>query len=138
MAEVTKGIIEYSKKLDGENFFYINGRKSNFKIKEFACKDGSDKILVDCELVEKLQIMRKHFGRPLIINSAYRTIEHNKAVGGACDSRHLFGTAADIYISGVTMKEIADFAKAIDFRGVGTYKNFVHVDVRANYSYWNG
>lgn len=138
MAEVNRGIIEYSKRLDGESFFYINGRKSNFRIKEFACKDGSDEILVDCELVEKLQIMRKHFGRPLIINSAYRTKEHNTAVGGTSNSQHLYGKAADIYISGVTMKEIADFAKAIDFRGVGTYKNFVHVDVRANYSYWNG
>lgn len=138
MAEVSKGVMTFSRRLDGDCFLYINGRKSNFRIKEFACKDGSDEILIDAELVEKLQILRTYYNKPLVINSAYRTPEYNSKVGGVNESQHTKGTAADIYISGVSMSELAKMARTVDFRGVGTYKNFVHVDTRKNYSYWNG
>ena len=33
---------------------------------------------------------------------------------------------------------LATMAKKIGFTGVGTYKDFVHVDTRPNVSYWNG
>ena len=34
---------------------------ANFKVKEFACKDGSDPIFTNDELVEVLQKIRDHF-----------------------------------------------------------------------------
>ena len=55
---------------------------ANFTVKEFACKDGSDKILVDSELVSVLQKIRDHFGKAITINSAYRNASYNKNVGG--------------------------------------------------------
>ena len=53
----------------------------NFVVREFACKDGSDPVFVDSDLVALLQNIRDHFGKPLNINSAYRTAAHNRAVG---------------------------------------------------------
>lgn len=135
-AEVTAGVKTYRKSDDG--YFYVNGRKSNFKISEFACKDGTDEMLVDSELVEKLQIMREHFHSPVLINSAYRTEKHNADVGGSPNSQHLKGKAADIVVSGVPSSSVANFAKIIGFRGVGLYSTFTHVDTRETTSYWNG
>lgn len=136
--EITKGVIEYSKMKQGDSYFCINGRRSNFKVKEFACNDGTDKILIDSELVEKLQIIREYFGKPVIINSAYRTSTYNKKVGGATNSQHVLGKAADIRIASVKPSTVADFAKKIGFRGVGIYSWGCHLDTRVNTSYWNG
>ena len=112
---------------------------TNFTVKEFACKDGSDSVLIDAALVEVLQKIRDHFGKPVVINSAYRTPEHNRKVGGSSGSYHVKGMAADIQISGVSAVEIAYFAQTIT-NGVGVYyygnTNFVHVDTRQNRTFW--
>ena len=136
--EIEYGVGEFSKKKEGNEFFTINGKKTNFQVKEFACKDGSDTIKVDDELVEKLQCMRSYFGVPITINSGYRTPSHNRTVGGSPTSQHLLGKAADIVVKGKSPKVVAEFAKKIGFTGVGTYTNFVHVDTRPTPSYWNG
>lgn len=72
----------------------------DFRVREFRCKDGSDKILIDTDLVNLLQQIRDAFGRAVTINSAYRTPTHNKRVGGASNSQHVKGTAADIRVPG--------------------------------------
>ena len=112
----------------------------NFKVREFACKDGSDAVLVSPELVTILQAIRSHFGKPVTINSAYRTPEHNKKEGGAAQSQHLYGTAADIAVSGVTPKQVAAFAETMlsNKGGIGIYAGFTHIDVREVKSRWNG
>ncbi|MBE5877062.1 MAG: DUF882 domain-containing protein [Lachnospiraceae bacterium] len=112
----------------------------NFKVREFACKDNSDVVFVAPELVEVLQKIRTHFGKPVTINSAYRTPAYNKKVGGATYSQHCYGTAADIRITGVPPKKIAAFIETIipDRGGIGIYSNFVHVDIRETKSRWNG
>ena len=81
----------YYKSLDG-------GKKlsANFRVGEFACKDGSDIVPIDAELVGVLQDVRDHFKVPVAINSAYRTPAYNRKVGGAPASQHIRGTAADI------------------------------------------
>jgi hypothetical protein len=58
-----------------------------------------------CERV--LEPVRKHFGRPMAINSGYRSPAVNKAVGGAADSQHVRGEAADIEIPGLANGDIA-------------------------------
>lgn len=124
----------YSLKTDGETSL-----SAGFKVKEFRCRDGSDTVLISDELVQLLQRIRDHFGRPVVINSAYRTQSHNAAVGGAPRSQHLLGTAADITISGVTPLEAAQYAEYLQPKagGIGVYQSFTHVDVRTSRSRWD-
>lgn len=125
----------YSKSKDGNK-----NLSANFKVREFACKDGSDPVFISQELVEVLQKIRTHFGKPVTINSAYRTATHNKKEGGATYSQHLYGTAADIKVSGVSPKEVAKYAETllVNKGGIGIYSTFTHVDVREVKSRWNG
>lgn len=111
----------------------------NFAALEFACADGSDLFLVSVELVDVLQCIRKHFHAPVTITSAYRTAAHNKKVGGAARSQHLYGIAADIMVKGVTPGKVAAYADTLlpEKGGIGEYRNFVHIDVRKVKCRWN-
>lgn len=123
----------YSKAKDGGKAL-----SKNFAVKEFACADGSDAVFVSPELVTVLQKIREHFGKPVSINSAFRTAAHNEKVGGAPQSQHLYGMAADVHIAGVTPKAIAAYAETLllGSGGIGVYDGFCHVDVRAARSRW--
>jgi hypothetical protein len=59
----------------------------------------SDKIRFAIRLLvlNLLQPLRDKVQRPLVLNSGYRSPALNKAVGGAKDSQHLKGEAADIF-----------------------------------------
>lgn len=110
-----------------------NSRLSeNFRLSEFACADKSNTVLVSDELVAILQRVREHFGKPVIITSAYRTPSHNKKVGGTSGSRHLTGEAADFVIKGVSPAKIGYYLEGLSASGIGVYisRGFVHVDVR--------
>lgn len=123
----------YSKAKDGNTKL-----STNFKVKEFACLDGTDTIFVSDELVKVLQKVRDNFGQPVVINSAYRTEVHNKKVGGSANSQHKYGMAADIRINGVSPKTIATYINKLmpNSGGIGVYTSFVHIDVRAKKSRW--
>ena len=110
---------------------------TNFVVKEFRCFDNSDKILVDSELAKILQKVRDHFGKPIEITSGYRTAAHNKKIGGASNSQHLYGKAADFHISGVAPIEICKYLEQIGAHGLGCYSSWVHVDTREGKSYWD-
>ena len=112
---------------------------SYFKDSEFVCKHCGElpKGGMDWDLVNLLNLIRKHFGKPVIVTSAYRCPTHNRNVGGVADSQHVFGKAADIYIDGVSPRELARVARLLGAHGVGIYKSgFVHVDTRGYEVYW--
>lgn len=117
---------------------------ANFKVSEFACHGDRccDTVLIDEKLVEYLQAIRDHFGKPVTITSAYRCETHNKKIGGATGSRHTKGQAADIAVSGVKPAEVAKYAESIGILGIGLYEdkdgNFVHVDTRTTKYFWYG
>lgn len=122
---------EYSLAADGNRAV-----TANFKVKEFRCKDGSDKILIDVDFVkDRLQTIRDHFGAPVTVNSAYRTESYNKKVGGATNSYHLKGQAFDIVVKGHTPQEVARYAQTLGIPGIIQYSGFVHVDSRET-KYW--
>lgn len=135
----------YSLARDGSRYL-----SKNFQVKEFRCRDGSDPIFIDSELVTLLQKVRDHFGRPVVINSAYRTAAYNlsKKVGGAKFSQHQYGKAADIYIQGILITKLAEYVETLmpNSGGIGIYpiktgvRNcaFVHVDVRKEKGRWKG
>ena len=125
----------YSKSKDGNKKL-----SNNFRVREFACQDGSDVIFVSPELISLLQKIRTHFGKAVTITSAYRTPPHNKSVGGTTYSQHQYGTAADIKVSGISPKKVAAYAETllVNKGGIGTYDTFTHIDVRADRSRWKG
>lgn len=105
----------------------------HFRVKEFACKDGSQVVFIDDYLVSILDILRNQIGKPVIINSGYRTPTRNKAVDGAKYSYHMRGMAADIRAEGMTAKEIAKKLDKIipDECGIIVYSTWVHIDTRS-------
>lgn len=108
----------------------------NFTLREFRCKDGSDKIIVDLDFIRnKLQVIRDHFNAPLTINSAYRNEAYNAKIGGARASFHCKGQAFDIVVRGHSPLEVAKFAQTIGINGIIQYNGFVHVDSRP-IKYW--
>lgn len=111
---------------------------TNFKVREFRCKDGTDTIFISDVLIAVLQNVRDHFGKAVTISSGYRTDNHNKACGGASYSQHKYGMAADIKVSGVNAKDVYSYLddKYPDCYGLGLDKNYVHIDVRTNRSRW--
>ena len=132
----------YSLARDGEAYL-----SPHFRVQEFRCKDGSDPVFVDTALVELLEQLRAHFGKAVTITSGYRTPAHNAAVGGAKNSQHLYGRAADIRVQGVCVEEVAAYAERLmpDWGGVGRYPvkagratGWVHVDTRADKARWRG
>lgn len=116
----------------------------NFKVSEFACKGGEDAILIDDALVTALQAVRDHYGKPVKVGSAYRTSAYNTKIGGAKDSQHVKGTAADIRIDGVDLRDLARWIETeLNPGGLGLYdyvvgdKNgFIHIDTRPGCSRW--
>lgn len=115
---------------------------AHFKVREFACGDGSDAVLVAPRLVMVLETIRAHFGAPVVIHSAYRTPQHNAKVNGAAHSQHCYGMAADITVAGQDPAGVAAYARSImpDWGGVGIYakKGFTHIDVRETPANWLG
>lgn len=113
---------------------------AHFKVREFACGDGSDAVLVSPRLVMVLETIRAHFGAPVVIHSAYRTPQYNAKVNGAAHSQHCYGMAADISVSGQKPETVAAYARQLmpDWGGVGVYakKGFTHIDVREKRSDW--
>jgi zinc D-Ala-D-Ala carboxypeptidase len=60
-----------------------------------------------CENV--LEPARRHFGRPMNVNSGFRSVELNAAIGGSRTSQHCKGEAADVEIAGISNGELAAF-----------------------------
>jgi hypothetical protein len=63
-------------------------------------------------LAQELDKVREAWGAPLIITSWYRPPAINKAIGGASNSQHIYGKAADIK---PTQGNLYDFQKWLDY-----------------------
>lgn len=104
----------------------------NFDSTEFACPDlcGGN---VTMEFARKMQELRDVCGFALPISSGYRCSVHNKKVGGAPGSRHLYGTACDISTGGMNSLQklqLINHAVMLGFTGIGLSPVFVHLDTR--------
>lgn len=112
----------------------------HFRVKEFACKDGSTITFIDDYMVTILEILRKELGnKPIIITSGYRTPTHNAKVGGAKYSYHMRGMAVDIKVNGVSTKKVAKaLDKLVEGCGIIVYESWVHFDTRDGKKYRKG
>ena len=119
----------------------------NFNLDEFKSKDG---LSFPAEIVQsltilatQLQALRTELGRSITITSGYRSPAHNLKVGGAKDSFHVRGMAADIQVSGFTPKQVYDTIEKLIKEGkmkeggLGLYKSWVHYDFRGRRIRWD-
>jgi uncharacterized protein YcbK (DUF882 family) len=119
---------------------------TNFSLSEFASADGTDpsgEVLKNLtELAKNLEVLRKHLGQSIRITSGFRSKEHNKKIGGALNSFHVLGMAADIQVGKMKPEDVA---KAIELLikegkikegGLGIYRTWVHYDIRGTKARW--
>ena len=115
----------------------------NFSLHEFECKDGSEtpqEIIYNLQkLANQLQVIRDFLGKPIKINSGYRSPEYNASIKGSVKgSQHTLGKAADIVVDGYTPKELSNVIEDLILRcdilegGLGTYSTFTHYDIGYN------
>ena len=122
----------------------------NFSKSEFECKSGEEMPLDVLENVKllaiQLQKIREYVGKPIRINSAYRSEAHNEAIGGVKTSQHILGKAADITIDTFTPDEVVSIIEnmltnemlgGFYIGGLGSYNSFTHVDIREKKARWN-
>lgn len=110
----------------------------NFKVDEFNQRGNplpteDIRKVMNPILLEKLELLREAIGnKPIIVTSGYRNAIYNKKQGGAKNSQHMYGNAADIIVRGMTSKELDPIAKEVGFTYTETYddKPHLHVDVR--------
>jgi len=105
-------------------------RWPNFSPAEIACR-GTGKLLINEPALDTLQALRDGLGKPLIVRSAYRSPEHNRAVGGATRSKHIEGTVFDIAMANHDPVAFEAAARQVGFLGFGFYprSGFMHIDL---------
>lgn len=112
----------------------------HFSAHEFRCRDGSEHT-IDCRLLAMLEAIRCQFG-PVSVTSGYRSPAYNQAVGGAANSLHLTGQAADILANETPYNIYAWADKNFPISGLGLYERagggWVHVDCRGYRARWSG
>lgn len=115
-----------------------------FRREEFACKCGRHcngyPVEPSEKLLKVLDEIRERTGLPVYINSGIRCKLHNANEGGASDSRHLYGDAADIRCPGMTPRQLYNIACEVvgNSGGVGIYSWGIHVDTRGYNARWTG
>ena len=131
----------YSLSVDGGGLVLVPG----FTLIEFASRCGCDQVLVHPLLLEALTELRAWAGTSVRINSGYRSLRHNKSVGGRMPgdrrkggSKHLWGMAADVDVMQKTPAQVAEWAEKKKLGGIGRYRTFTHIDVSGKSRRWKG
>lgn len=105
----------------------------HFSRAEFRCKCGKCGLdTVDAELLKLCEEVREFVGGPVGITSGHRCYSHNKRVGGATNSQHRWGRAADLSVADTEAVFTMLSRKYPSQYGIGCYpkQGFVHVDTR--------
>jgi hypothetical protein len=78
-------------------------------------------------LMWRLEAVRAKGGdNPIGINSGFRSVAYNQCIGGAGLSQHMYGTAADTKMAGVTNRKQRDIARGSQTYGIGCYSSLSH------------
>lgn len=83
--------------------------------------------------IQKLDLFQKKYypSKKIQINSAWRSVEKNKAVKGVANSQHIVGRAFDFVIQGVSVSEAFNKLKSSNLFGwCKDYPTFIHADTR--------
>ena len=119
-----------------------------FDSKEFECKDGTHSawfqkhgVDVNPQLIDLMNVIRKEYGKPIVITSGYRSPDYNERVDGVKNSLHTLGQACDFRPLQKNMEGLKELQwialKHNPHGGVGLYDSFVHVDIRGYQARWD-
>lgn len=131
----------------------------NFELKEFIKsrffdEETQKKVIQDVfknedvllpnivKLANQLQVLRDYFGKPIIINIAYRPKWYELEKGRSGNSKHTLGIAADFNVKGVSARKVREAIEELILKGemmqggLGKYDSFVHYDIRGNKARW--
>lgn len=120
----------------------MDGPSAHLLWEELDCRDGSPYPIawrVDRAptLAHEFEAIRAALGgKPIRINSAYRTEQYNRRIGGSRNSQHVQGRALDLSPIHCTLDELKEAclarARTVSsaINGVGFYPSFVHIDIR--------
>lgn len=101
----------------------------HFSRKEFLCKCGCGANHITKELVDRLEVVRIMYGKPMKVTSGVRCAYHNKGVGGSDTSEHLDGNAADIAVKGCFNRDALMGFMRTQFKRIGVARDFIHCDI---------
>lgn len=109
---------------------------AHFDRAEFRCPCGCGGDTVDGELLYLCEVVRAIVGKPVTVTSGFRCVDHNAAVGGAENSQHLWGRAADLAVPAplAVYQELCTLFP--DTYGFGVYGTYIHVDSRGEKARW--
>ena len=117
----------------------MGASSEHFTLAELACPHCG-KSECTPELMNALEAFRAVVSRPVLIDSAYRCAEHNKAVGGKPNSQHLLGNAADVRVLELDPPALERAARLVNsIKGIGRSTppfRYLHVDVRPTPAEW--
>lgn len=108
-----------------------------FTTSEFDSPDkpGSGSLMSET-ILDMLDDVREKFGKPIVINSGYRTEGHNAKVGGkpktdtSKGSSHMYGLAVDISCKNSTDRfHLIYLLQETGFQRIGVAGSFIHVDI---------
>lgn len=105
-----------------------------FKLSEFDSPDepGSGEMM-EPAVIEALDNARDLAGFPFVVNSGFRSIAHNRRVGGSIKSSHLLGWAVDLRVDGSERRYLmVEALLDAGFTRFGIGENFIHVDMDPN------
>jgi len=84
---------------------------------------------MDKDFLAKLDEAREYARLPFVINSAYRSLEHNEKIGGSPNSSHIKGLAVDIKTTDSrTRYRVLEALISVGFNRIGIADTFIHVD----------
>ena len=112
----------------------LKTRFKYFNLREFDSKGANDPPgtghFMDLGFVDLLDTARCIAGIPFKINSGFRTVAHNKAVGGVPKSSHTLGYAADIACTDSRSRFlIVNALLKVGINRIIIYPTFIHCDV---------
>ena len=93
-------------------------------------EDQINNITRVAQLLEKVKALLG--GKPVMVNSGYRSPQVNLAVGSKPTSQHCLGCAADIRVPGMTPDEVVQAIKASDIpydQLIREFDSWTHISV---------
>jgi uncharacterized protein YcbK (DUF882 family) len=105
----------------------------NFSKEEFDCKETGENDMQH-EFMEKVQELRTAYGKPMVVNSGFRSYEHSiEKRKPNKDGTHPLGLASDFKVDRGDAYLLTKLAFEFGFTGVGWKQHgggrFVHLDI---------